>query len=245
MYVTYVTYSKVSQYSPPKSISKGPHLLAHAHWFWLGVSRPSEMKEAVFLFMTADCRPLVISSLAVSDRYAEDGTHADPAHRGGREAGTAARGTSLPSASIHRLLPPQPRFLPPVPPPGWSRRCRSRPSSRWGRGGLCRHLALLRTSAGRAGPGMAAAAAERRARPCLLLPAVHPVLGAAGGDDLRQEAIRWVQRPLAPRRAPPRPPQGHLEAAAISLPPPWGGLPWAAPPPLPSWFEFSFRLWVI
>lgn len=48
----------------------------------------------------------------------------------------------------------------------------------------------LVTSAGRAGPGMAAAAAERRARPCLLLPAVHPVLGAAGGDDLRQEAIR-------------------------------------------------------
>uniref|UniRef100_A0A669QEX6 ATP synthase F(0) complex subunit e, mitochondrial n=1 Tax=Phasianus colchicus TaxID=9054 RepID=A0A669QEX6_PHACC len=34
----------------------------------------------------------------------------------------------------------------------------------------CRHPAPLRASAGRAGPGMAAAAAERRARPCLLSP---------------------------------------------------------------------------
>lgn len=128
-------------------------------------------------------------------------------------------GCSLPAPSCRRA---QVR-----PPPGWSRRCRCLRSSRWGWWGITRALPGCpgdvgrAARAGRPGRGAAVPVGSAKGASLSLPPAVHPVLGAARGDDLRQEAIRWVRRPGRPLPAPPRPPRkGTLKWPGRHFPPP-------------------------
>lgn len=83
-----------------------------------------------------------------------------------------------------------------------------------------------RAGSGLAWPGLAVRVSWAKGASLSLSPAVHPVLGPAGGDDLRQEAIRWVRRPGRPLPLPRAAHKGTLRGAVRAAQP-------RARPPLP------------